>query len=285
VIVSTGTVESTLLLERSGIGRADALAAAGVPMRAESPNLGERVVEQRGIAVQVKVHGDHGPTTRLNSVPKQAFHGLRYLAGRRGPIATAGYDLACAFRSSPGLDRPDIQALLTPLAVDTTADRLRLAPYSGARFLGWQLRPTTTSSIHVSGPSPDDVPIIRPHYVETAEDRAAVGPIVDWARRLFAAGALARLVEAEIVPGPSVVSHDDVVRLAQDSHAGVFHAVGAAAMGPNDDDVVDDRLRVRGVQGLRVVDASVLAEHPSGNTMAPTMAVAWRAADLIRNGE
>jgi choline dehydrogenase-like flavoprotein len=93
------------------------------------------------------------------------------------------------------------------------------------------------------------------------------------------------MVESEVVPGPSVSTHRDVVRLAQNQHVGIYHAVGAAAMGPNDDDVVDDRLRVRGVAGLRVIDASVFAEQPAGNTAAPTMALAWRAADLIRQGE
>ncbi|MGD9999014.1 MAG: GMC family oxidoreductase [Ilumatobacteraceae bacterium] len=285
VIVSAGTIESTVLLERSGIGRPEVLAAAGVQPRIESPNLGERVVEQRGVALQVRLKDELGARGRLGTLPQRGLAGLRYLATRRGPIATAGYDLVCAFKSSPGADRPDVQALLTPLAIDTTSDRLALAPYSGARFLAWQIRPTTTSSIHVGGPSPEDAPVITPHYVETDEDRAAVGPIVDWARELFARGALAGMVESEVVPGSSVSTHRDVVRLAQNQHVGIYHAVGAAAMGPNDDDVVDDRLRVRGVDGLRVIDASVFPEQPAGNTAAPTMALAWRAADLIRRGE
>lgn len=285
VIVSAGTVESTTLLERSGIGRAEALAAAGIALRIESPNLGERVIEQRGVGLTVKLNGRLGLTPRLNSVPKQAWEGIKYLATRRGPIAGAGYDLTCAFKSSPTLDRPDIQGILMPLAVDTDAAKMRLADFCGATFLGWQIRPNTTSSIHAGGPTPEDAPVIEPHYVETAQDRAATGPMIDWARRLFDQSGLRDLVAEEVSPGPSVSSADDVVRFAQDTPFGVYHAIGSAAMGPNADDVVDDRLRVRGVDGLRIIDASVFAAQPAGNTAAPTMALAWRAADLIIAGE
>jgi choline dehydrogenase-like flavoprotein len=284
VVVCGGAVESTLLLERSGIGRPSALGAAGIRVRVESPNLGERVIEQRGVGLHLKLRGDLGPTAGLDTVARQAVQGLRFLATRRGPIATAGFDLTCAFRSSVAVDRPDIQGVLMPMALDTDAPRPRLARHSGAMFLGWQMRPTTTSTVHAGGPSPDDPPIIGPRYIETDGDRAAVGPVLDWARALFAHGALADMVESEVAPGPSVSSHDDVVRFARSTHFGLYHAVGAAAMGPADDDVVDDRLRVRGVDGLRVVDASVFAEHPSASTAAPTMALAWRAADLIREG-
>ncbi len=285
VIVSAGTVESTLLLERSGIGRPEVLAAAGIDIRVESPNLGERVIEQRGVGLQVKLKGKLGLTSKLDSIPKQGLEGLKYLFTRRGPIAGAGYDLTCAFKSSPDVDRPDIQGIMMPLAVNTDAARMKLADYSGATFLGWQIRPTTTSSVHVGGARPEDAPVIRPRFVETEEDRAATGPMLDWARALFRHEALADMVDCEVIPGPAVSSHEDVVRFAQDTSFGVYHAIGSAAMGPNDDDVVDARLRVRGVTGLRIIDASVFAEQPAGNTAAPTMALAWRAADLIRQGE
>ncbi|MCU1394857.1 MAG: Choline dehydrogenase [Ilumatobacteraceae bacterium] len=285
VIVAAGTVESALLLERSGIGNAQALSAAGVELRVESPNLGERVIEQRGVTLQVKVKGNLGLTSKLNTLPKQGLQGAKYLFTRRGPIATAGYDLTCAFRSSPGLDRPDIQGIWMPLALDTSADKMKLAKYSGATFSGWQIRPSTKSSIHIGGALPENTPVISPRFLETDEDRAATGPMLEWARRLVAQSPMADIVESEVVPGPSVSTPDEVIRFAQDTPLGIYHAVGSAAMGPADDDVVDHRLRVRGVKGLRIIDASVFAEQPAGNTAAPTMALAWRAADLIRQGE
>ncbi|HRE03073.1 MAG TPA: GMC family oxidoreductase N-terminal domain-containing protein, partial [Ilumatobacteraceae bacterium] len=276
VIVSAGTIETVLLLERSGIGRGDVLRAAGIDVRADSPNLGERVIEQRGVSLQMKLKGKLGLTHTMNSVPKQIVQGARYLATRRGPLSTGGYDLTCAFKSAPGLDRPDVQGVLMPLALDTGTDNIQLADYAGATFVGWQIRPTTTSSIHIGGAQPEDAPIISPRYVETDVDRAATGPMLTWARELFAQQPLAALVDSEVLPGPSVSTPAEVVTHAQNVSVGLYHAVGSAAMGPDDDDVVDDHLRVRGVQGLRVVDASVFAAQPAGNTAAPTMAVAWR---------
>ncbi|GAA1838602.1 GMC family oxidoreductase N-terminal domain-containing protein [Pseudonocardia ailaonensis] len=282
VLVAAGTIETPLLLERSGIGRADVLAGAGVVLRVESPNVGERVIEQRGVKLQVRLKGRIGLTHTLNTVPKQGLQGARYLVTRGGPIATAGYDLVCAFRSSAGLARPDIQGIWMPMALNTAADRMKLAKYSGATFVGYPIRPTTRSSVHLGGPSPEDPPLIRPRYVETDEDRAATARILDWGREMVAQDPLAELVESEDQPGPAISTAEQVVRLAQDSPLGIYHAIGSAAMGPNADDVVDGRLRVRGVEGLRIIDASVFAEQPAGNTAAPTMALAWRAADLIR---
>lgn len=282
VILSAGTVESVLLLERSGIGRPEVLAAAGIPVRVDSPNVGERVTEQRGVSLQLRLKGKIGLTHTLNSVPKQGLQGARYLMTRRGPIATAGYDLVCAYVSSHGAGRPDIQGIWMPMALDTRANTMRLADYAGATFVGYQIRPTTRSSVHVGGALPENAPMISPRFLETDEDRAATGHILDWGRQMAAQGPLAELVEGEGSPGPSVSTPEEVIRYAVGSPLGLYHAVGSCAMGPDDEDVVDGRLRVRGVDGLRVVDASVFAEQPAGNTAAPTMALAWRAADLIR---
>jgi choline dehydrogenase len=282
VIVAAGTIESTLLLERSGIGRAESLAAHGIDLRIESPNLGEGVIEQRGVSLQVKLKGKLGPANKLNSAPKQALQGMRYLATRRGPIATAGYDLVCAFRSSSEVERPDIQGIWMPMALDTSTDKMKLARYSGATFVGYQIRPTTRSSIHIGGPLPENEPLIYPRFLESELDRVATSKILDWGREVVARAPMADLVEAEITPGRSVSTPKEVIDYALGSPVGLYHAVGSAAMGPATDDVVDERLRVRGVDGLRIIDASVFAEQPAGNTAAPTMALAWRAADLLR---
>ena len=111
--------------------------------------------------------------------------------------------------------------------------------------------------------------------------KIVAGTILGRAREVVAQSPLADLVLEEEFPGPAVSTPEQVVRYSLDTGSGIFHAVGAAAMGPDDDDVVDSRLRVRGVTGLRIIDASVFAEQPAGNTAAPTMALAWRAADLI----
>lgn len=281
VILCAGSVETPLLLERSGIGRADVLRRAGIAVRAESPNVGERVIEQRAVSMQVRLKEKAGPTEDLNTVLKQGQAGLRYLATRRGPVATGGYDLVCQFKSAPGLDRPDVQGILTPLALDTDSADMKLAGHSGVMFLGYPLRPATRSSVHVSGQLPENPPVIDLHFLEVDADRDAAASILGVAREVMASGDLADLVAEEEFPGPGVSSRDDVVRYSAQTGTGIFHAVGSAAMGPGDDDVTDPRLRVRGVDGLRIADASVLPMQVAGNSAAPVMAVGWIAADLI----
>jgi choline dehydrogenase len=281
VVLSAGTVESTLLLERSGIGRPEILRRAGVDPRVESPNVGERVIEQRGVSLQVRLNRQIGPTQDLNSLPKQGWEGFKYLFTRRGPIATGGYDLITQFKSSPELDRPDIQGIWVPMALDTSSPTMKLAKHSGAFFMGYQMRPTTTGSVHLSGRLPENAPVIDARFLEDEGDRDATAPVLDVARRVASTGPFADYVQDEEFPGAAVSTRDEVLRYSLDAGGGIYHAVGANAMGPNDDDVVDPQLRVRGVNGLRVVDASVLPVQVAGNTAAPSMAVGWIASDLI----
>ncbi|AWB93488.1 GMC family oxidoreductase [Aeromicrobium chenweiae] len=278
VLVAAGAVESPLLLERSGIGRPDVLTAAGVTPVVESSNVGERMIEQRAVSMQVRFRDRRGPTERLNTRPKQLVEGARYLATRRGPVATSGYDVVSVFRSSPAVDRPDVQGVWVPMALDETSARMQLAPYSGMLFTGYAVRPTTPSSVHLGA---DAVPVVAPRYLEHEAERAATGSILEHARRVVATGPLADLVADEVFPGPTVATPEDVVGYALRSGGGIYHAVGSCAMGPADDDVVDHRLRVRGTDGLRVVDASVLPRQLSGSSAAPVTAVGWIAGGMV----
>jgi choline dehydrogenase-like flavoprotein len=281
VILSAGTIETPLLLERSGVGHPGVLRGAGVDVRVESPNVGQRVIEQRTLNVQVRLRGDIGLTHKLNTLPKQAWEGFKYLLTRDGPIGAPSFDLLAQFKSSPDLDRPDIQGVLAPLALDPSGPNLKLAKHSGVLLTAHQKQPTTTSSIHLGGRLPENTPSIDAHYLEEDVDRKATGAVVGIARDLFAKSPLADYVVEEDFPGRAVSTPEDAVRYAIDNGAIGNHAVGSSAMGPNSDDVVDPQLRVRGVGGLRVVDASVLPVQVAANTQAPTMAVAWIAADLI----
>ncbi|HWM74943.1 MAG TPA: GMC family oxidoreductase N-terminal domain-containing protein [Nocardioides sp.] len=281
VIISAGTVETPLLLERSGIGRGDVLRGAGVDLVVDSPNVGERVIEQRGVATQVRLKRPIGPTQELNSIPKQGWEGFKYLFTRKGPIATGGYDVMTQYKSRPDLDQPDIQGLFVPMALDTSSATMKLAKHSGIMFMGYQISPDTSGSIHLSGKLPEDAPVIDARFLEDENDRKVTSTILDTARTVFSQGPIADYILDEEYPGPDVSTPEDVVKYSHDTGAGIFHAVGSAAMGPEDDDVVDPQLRVRGVEGLRIADASVLPTQVSGNTAAPTMAVGWIAADLI----
>jgi choline dehydrogenase-like flavoprotein len=284
VIVCAGTVETPLLLERSGIGHPDVLSPLGIAVRAASPRVGERVFEQRAVTLQVRLARDIGPDRLVSTLGGKARQVFHYIQNDSGLLATAGYDLVCQFKSSTGLARPDIQGLFVPMAIDPASSELRLARHSGILFVGYQIRPESFGSIHASGPDPGDSPVITTRYLETDGDRAATGAVLGAARGVLGGGPVAELIGEEEFPGPAVATPEEVVRYALDTGTGIYHAVGSAAMGPRDDDVVDPELRVRGVEGLRVADASVLPGQVSGNTAAPAMAVGWRAADLVLGG-
>jgi choline dehydrogenase-like flavoprotein len=282
VIVAAGAVKTPLLLERSGIGDPARLTRAGIKPVVTSPNVGERLVEHRAVAVHARLHPGLGLNERLSTVSGQVLATATYLLTRRGPLATGPYDLLGQFRSAPEEARPDVQILMTPMSTDLAADRLRLAHHAGLMISGYQVRPTTRSAVHASGPDLTDPPVIDAHYLDTDVDRQVTGRILERVRALLAERPLAELVVEEESPGPDVATREQAVAFALATGTGVYHAVGSCAMGPSDEDVVDARLRVRGVDGLRVIDASVFPAMPSGNTAAPTMALAWRAADLIR---
>jgi len=282
VILCAGSVETPLLLERSGIGRPELLRPHGIELVAESPNVGMRLIEQRGVALQVTLNGHGGAGTRLSSRTGQASEALRWLMTGRGLLSTGGYDLVCQFRSDPAVPRPDVQGLFLPMALDTTSKDMKLARHGGILFMAYAIRPETTSSVHLSGALPGDAPVIDARFLETEADRAAMAPVLGIARAVLAEPPTAALIGAEEFPGPSVGTGRETIGYSLATGTGIYHAVGSAAMGPDDDDVVDARLRVRGVEGLRIADASVLPVQVSGNTAAPAMLVGYRAADLIR---
>ena len=283
VILSLGVMDSPLLLERSGVGRPDVLAAAGVDLLVDSPNVGEHMLEQRAVTCQYRLKANIGHHPMLNTVPRRLWTAAKYVVQRGGPLATGAYELTSFFKSSPDADRTDVQGLWAPLALDLNASGRQLAKHAGVMFLGYQLRPTTESSIHIRGPLAADAPRLDARFLETEYDRAVTSKILGRARAVFAQHPLADLVvPEEESPGPRVQTPEQVIRWSMDAGTGVYHAVGSCRMGPQDDDVVDARLRVRGVAGLRVVDASVFPVMPAGNPSGPAMALAWRAADLIR---
>ncbi|MET1038341.1 MAG: GMC family oxidoreductase N-terminal domain-containing protein, partial [Aeromicrobium sp.] len=236
VLVAAGTVESPLLLERSGIGSPDVLQKAALVTLVESPNVGERVIEQRAVSMQVRFRDRRGPTESLNTLPKQALEGVRYLATRRGPVATSGYDIVSAFRSSPDVDRPDAQGVWVPMAIDESSGHMRLAGYSGLLFTGYALRPTTTSSIHVVSSHPEVAPAVSAHYLDDDAERATTGAILAHARSVVARSSLAREVEQEVFPGPAVSTPAEVVEYSRAHGGGIYHAVGSCAMGPDASD-------------------------------------------------
>ncbi len=284
VIIAAGAVESPLLLERSGIGSPEVMRRLGLDVVVESPRVGERLIEQHSPAtVQVRFNRRLGATEDLNTRIKQGFQGTKYLLTRRGEIATAGYDFSFHCKSSAELDRPDLYGAVSSFAIDPSAPKMKLADHSGMLIGMYQTRPETMSSVHTSSADPDAPPVISPRYFETETDAHAASRVLGLIREYVATGPLAEIINGEEFPSTAVSSDPaNALEFARRRPGGtIYHAVGSCAMGPHDTDVVDDQLRVRGLEDLRVVDASVLPFQVSGNTAAPVMAVAWIAADLI----
>ena len=282
VVLCAGAVETPLLLERSGIGHPELLRKHGIDPIVESPNVGERLIEQRGVPLQVMLK-DTSAANGLSTRMGQAREALRWLATGQGLLSTGGYDLVCQFKSDQAVARPDLQGLFVPMALDTSGKDMKLARHPGIFFMAYPIRPETTSSVHISGDSPQDPPVIDARFLERDSDRNTVAPVLEIARAVLAQAPTKALIQAEEFPGPSVATRQDTIRYSRDAGTGIYHAVGSAAMGPGDDDVADPQLRVRGIEGLRIADASVLPLQVAGNTAAPVMLVGYRAADLILN--
>ncbi|WP_439030574.1 GMC family oxidoreductase [Gordonia terrae] len=286
VIISGGPLESPQLLERSGVGRPEVLEGAGVRPVVVSPKVGENLREHRGIMFQVELQGVDGFNRQAATFARQMWAGFKYLFTRDGLIAHGGYNIVAAYKSDPASPRPDTHAFFTPIstsAASPTSGRLVVDKFPGARFIVSPTYPTSQGSIHITGPSSDDNPTIIPNYLQTEHDRALIPKVLTKAREILASEPFSRYVVSELEPGPALgASPEAVVDYTINKGVAGIHTLGTCAIGPDDDDVVDDRLRVRGLDNVRVVDSSVFPFMPSGNCSAPTQALAWIAADLIR---
>jgi|TARA_R110001583_G_scaffold83667_1_gene220822 choline dehydrogenase-like flavoprotein len=281
IIVAGGTMASPGILQRSGIGAASLLAELGIPLVADRPAVGENLLEHRGILVQWKLKQPLSENCEYTGwrLLKNVF---QYFIKKTGPMASAAYEIGAWFKSSDAVARPDIQFLVAPFSFDLSKPgREHLETFPGMGIVAYPLRPSSKGSIHINSCDPTAMPVLRPNYHTTEEDCHLMVRTVELAREYAAQPALAEMIEAESYPGPDCRSEADILA-AYDKHGSCgYHAVGSCRMGKDEDSVVDPELRVRGVQGLRVVDASIFPQIPSGNTNGPVMAMAWRAADVI----
>lgn len=281
VILSAGAIETPLILERSGIGNGEVLKKAGVDLRVESPNVGERMIEQHGLYVQARFKREIGNTLQLSTFPKQMIHGAKYLVTRKGPVGTSAYDIMAHYKSSPDVEVPDVQSVIVPFALDFS-EGMDPATWPGIYLLAYQIQPETTSSIHITDASPEAPPELTARYFETEKDRTVTSKAIEKLREILAQPPLADVIEEEVEPGNDVKTPEDALRWAQSPGMTIAHAVGSASMGNSADDVLDPDLRVREVEGLRVVDISVLPIQVSGNTASTAMALGWLAGEMIR---
>lgn len=281
VVLSLGCMATPQLLELSGIGNPDVLRAAGIDVRVASPNVGEKLREHHWFPLQVRLTRDIGFNKVLHSPRGQALVGLKYLATRKGPIATPAYDIVGFLRGREEAERVDAQILLGPISLGHAPLVTGVEERPGLSIIGYPLRPTSLGSIHVRDADPFSTPRVVPNYCATDLDREIFVGMFRRMREIVEQSALADYVMAETMPGIAVQDPEAVITAGLVNGGTGYHASGACAMGPDEDAVLDTRLRVRGVTGLRVMDASVIPEMVAGNLNAPMMAMAWRAAELI----
>lgn len=281
VILSAGSLATPKLLQLSGIGPADVLAAADVEVRVDSPRVGEGLREHRCIPLQMRLKENKGYNRLLSSPVGQAMAGLRYLATRKGPVSTPAYDMLAFLRTGQGSVRPDAQVLMTPFSVGVGAADGKVETRPGLSLLGFALRPTSEGSVHIRSADPADAPRVVVSYLETDHDRQVSVAMFRRMRGIVEQHPVADQLLSETQPGAAVVDEESILRAAFLYGGSGYHASGACAMGPAESDALDSRLRVRGVTGLRVVDVSILPAMVSGNLNGPIMAMAWRAARMI----
>ena len=286
VLIAGGALESPLILERSGIGDPAILEAAGVEILVDSPKVGNNLSEHRGIMFQYRFDGRVGFNHMINTTPRQMVTGAKYLLSGKGVLSVGGYDVSAIFRSDPAASAPDTQLLFTPISTSASKPQdkggMKVDDFSGGMIVAYPLYPTSRGSIHITGPRTTDRPELVPNYLDTDHDRDITVKMTRRIRELMRGPELQALGIEELVPGADALStNDEIVHYVLNNGANAYHPLGTCGIGPGADDVVDDRLRVRGVRGLRVVDASVFPAQPSGNNSAPTQAAAWIAADMI----
>ncbi|MEV0674752.1 GMC family oxidoreductase N-terminal domain-containing protein [Mycobacterium sp. NPDC050441] len=286
VIVSLGSLNTPVLLQLSGIGPREVLTSAGVEVYLDRDKVGRGLREHRCATMRFQLKEDLGYNRLLSSFVGQAVTGAKYLATRKGPLAAPSFDIVGFAKSRPDVERPDAQLMLGPWTIPpyNLGEPVAIERQAGVSCLGMVLRPTSEGSIEITSADPQAAPRINPNYLGTEYDRAATADLVRRMRALFEQSPIAERISHETYPGPMVQSDDALVDSVLTGGYCGYHAAGSCAMGPDDDDVVDGRLRVRGVEGLRVVDCSVLPTMVAGNLNGPIMAMAWQAADLILQG-
>jgi choline dehydrogenase-like flavoprotein len=274
---------SPQLLQLSGIGPREVLEGAGIPVLVDRENVGRRVREHRCFVLRYRLKEDLGYNRRLSSSLGQASAAARYLATRKGMLATPTFEVLAFLKTHPDAERVDGQLLLGPFTIPAyqAGEPISIEREPGLSCLGFALRPTSEGSVTITSADHDAPLRIEPNYLATAYDRTTTANVIRRTRELFAQSPIADRIDHEMFPGVDVQSDDDLVDAALDGGYTGYHAVGSCAMGPSDGDVVDDRLRVRGVDGLRVVDSSAMPTILAGNLNGPVMAMAGRAAQFI----
>ncbi len=283
VVLSAGAIGTPQILQLSGIGPGKLLQEMGIPVIRDAP-VGENLQDHLQIRCAWKVTGTRTLNRLAATWPGKARIGLHYALTRRGPMSMAPSQLGAFTRSGPQVATPDLEYHVQPLSLPAFGQPLH--GFDAITASVCHLRPESRGWVRIASPDPMQAPEIAPNYLSTPGDRLVAAQAIRLTRRIMRAPPMARYAPEEFMPEPG--TGDDDTALAEAAGrigSTIFHPVGTAAMGAGPDAVVDPQLRLRGVEGLLVADASVMPRITSGNTNAPVVMIAERAAALIRAGK
>ncbi|TDF83232.1 GMC family oxidoreductase [Pseudomonas sp. H9] len=282
IILCAGAVGSPGILQRSGIGPRGLLEGLGISVRHELPGVGGNLQDHLQLRLIYQVSGARTLNQVANSVWGKLGMGLRYLYDRSGPLAMAPSQLGAFVRSGPEQASANLQYHVQPLSLERFGEPLhRFAAFTASVC---NLRPASRGRIDIRSTNPADAPLIDPNYLSAPEDLRVAAQAIRLTRKIVQAPALAAFNPREYLPGPDLQSEEQLHEAAGQIGTTIFHPVGTCRMGNGPLDVVDDQLRVHGIPGLRIADASIMPQIVSGNTCSPTLMIAEKAAQLITRG-
>lgn len=280
VILAAGSIGSPQILQHSGIGPGHVVKQGGVSVQHELRGVGENLQDHLQIRCVFKVHDVKTLNQRASSLLGKLGIGLEYALFRRGPMSMAPSTLGAFAKSDPSRASPNLQYHVQPLSLDKFGDPLH--PFPAITASVCNLRPESRGDVRIKSPDPFAAPAIRPNYLSTPGDRQVAVDAIRLTRKIIEQPALARYRPDEYLPGAPLTSREELIKAAGDISTTIFHPVGTCRMGQDPDAVVDNRLRVHGMAGLRVVDASVMPTITSGNTNSPVIMIAEKASEMIR---
>ena len=282
VILAAGAINSPALLELSGIGQPERLAALGIAPVHALPGVGENLQDHLQLRTVFRITGARTLNDRAGTLWGKAGIALEYALRRTGPMAMAPSQLGIFAKSSDAFDTPNIEYHVQPLSLGKFGDPLD--DFSGLTVSVCNLRPESTGSVHITAPDPRAAPAIAPRYLSTEGDRQVAIDSLRHARRLMQTARMAEFAPQEHKPGAHLTSDADLAQAAGEVGTTIFHPVGTTRMGSDPMAVVDAQLRVHGLSGLRIADAGVMPAIVSGNTHAPVTMIAHKAAAMMLAG-